>query len=323
MQNLRDERSPNLFINLFVNTGEILERHFNYEEAIQYYTEGLVIAHNENFNQWIIDLNYNIGYAYLSKGNLVKAVDYIHESYQLAQIEEDEFTIVNSLNLMGLIFNRNQRYDTAALFFNKMLEYDYLNLNINKYKGRAYHNLANTYAQSGDTINAISAFKKALLYKNKRNKPKEIFITENDLAEIYYSLGEYDKAYEMTLSCIEHYDLMLLTPDHYKVFDLARKIKAAINHHQLSNQFANRYFEENERFINQQEKLIEIRDQFKMEILTASFFVELERNKRIDTLNKAIVLILILSALIIGYLKIKQVWMKNLVGRELDKLESA
>ena len=320
LQHEHDERAPETLVKLYLNTGEILEKHFNYEEAIQYYSEGLAIAKKENLTEWIIDLTYNAGYAHLLRGDMESALVYTHQSYKLARSEEDEYDIVNALNLMGMLLTDNHKYDTAELFFDKILQYEYVDLDANEFKGRAYHNLANTYAQSGDTTSAISAFKNALLYKKKRNKPEEIFITENDLAEIYYALGKYDKAYEMISNCIEHYDLMPLIPDNYKFFDLARKIKAALNEYSLSNHYANRYFEENEKFINQQEKLIKIRDQFKMEILTASFFVELERNKRIDTLNKAIVLILILSALIIGYLKIKQVWIKNLVGKELDKL---
>ena len=59
-----------------------------------------------------------------------------------------------------------------------------------------------------------------------------------------------------------------------------------------------------------------------MEVLTASFFGELERNKRIANLNETIVWILIFSAMIIGYLKFKQIRIKNLVGKELDKLVS-
>jgi tetratricopeptide (TPR) repeat protein len=315
-----DERAPETLVRLYLNTGEILVKHFKYSEGIQYYSEGLEIAKREKLNNWIIDLNYNTGNAYWRSGDLAKAIDHIHEAFKIAQQENDEYTLVNSLNQMGLVFKDNEMYDTATLFFNRILTHPYEGLDADKYKGRAYHNLANTYAQAGDTIEAITAFYKALEYKQKRNRPTEIFITQNDLAELFFKNGDLDLAKEMIQRCIENYEEMRLDPDHYKVFDLARKINSAMGEHTLVNHYANRYFDENDAFIKQQEKLIEIRDQFKMEVLTASFFGELERNKRIAQLNKAILWISLLALIVIGYLRIKQIWMKRLVGKAVGEL---
>ena len=315
-----DERAPETLVRLYLNTGEILEKHFKYEEAAQYYSEGLIIARRENLVNWIIDLHYNTGYAYFLKGELDKAADLIHKAYELAQTEEDEHTIVNALNLMGLIFKDNKMYDTATLFFNKMLTHAYEDLDADKYKGRAYHNLANTYAQAGDTTKAIASFYKALEHKQRRNITTEIFITANDLAELFFKKGDLFLAREMIQRCIENYEEMRLDPDHYKVFDLARKINSALGEQTLVNHYASRYFDENDAFIKQQEELIEIRDQFKMDVLTAGFFIEMERNKRIAQLNKAILWISLLALIVIAYLRIKHIRMKRLVGKAVGEL---
>lgn len=320
LQEIGDKRAPETMVRLYLNAGEILERHFKYDDAIKYYQEGLEVAKKQNLTQRIIDLSYNIGNAYHSKGDLTMAVNFIQESYKLAQSEGDEHTMVNGLNLMGLIFKDNYKYDTATFFFTKMLTHSYQDLDEDKYKGRAYHNLANTFTKAGDTLKAISTFNKSLEFKRKGNKPDEVFITENDLAELYYFQGDYVLAREIIERCIQNYDQMRLDPDYYKVFHLARRVNSAIGEYSSIDQYADRYFDENKKFIEQQRKLIEIRDQFKMEVLTASFFVELERNKRIAQLNQVILWISILSLMIIGYLKARQIWMKRVVGSAVRNL---
>ncbi|MEM6830156.1 MAG: tetratricopeptide repeat protein [Bacteroidota bacterium] len=320
LKNMHDKRAVETQVRLYLNTGEILKKHFKYEVAIQYYTEGLALARKHNLTEWVIDLNYNIGSAYKSNGDFEQATRFIFKAYQLAQSEADEHTVVNALNLVGLISSDNHQYDTAVLFFNKMLDYKYKSLNVAKYKGRAYHNIATTYLQSGDTSEARNAYYQALELKVVRNKPSEMFITEYDLAELYYSQGNYMEAHKMTLRCIGNYENMRLHPDHYEVFDLARKTSVALEEHQQADHYANRYFEENKKFIKEQERLIEIRDQFKMEVLTASFFGELDRNKRISNLTDVIIWILVVSISAIAYMKIRQVWMKRVISRELDKL---
>ncbi|MEO1256260.1 MAG: hypothetical protein AAFY41_15435, partial [Bacteroidota bacterium] len=100
LQGVKDERASETLVRLYLNTGEILKRHFKYDEAIQYYSEGLAIAEKENLKKWIIDLQYNIGNTYKWNGNLSLAADYLHQAYLEANKENDEHTIVNALNQM-------------------------------------------------------------------------------------------------------------------------------------------------------------------------------------------------------------------------------
>ena len=319
LEGVNDERAPETQLRLHINTGEILQRHFKFSEAIKYYSEGLKIAKShEKLENWIADLNYNIAVSYQSKGDLQMAMEYVNEAYKSAKDENDENILINAVNLAGLIFKDNHAYDSAIFSFNKMLKHVYDNLDANKYKGRAYHNLANTYAEQGDTSKAISCFLKALEHKKIRNSPQQLFITQNDLAELYFLKGDYYAAHDWIEQCLEHYGEMRLDPDHYKVYDMARKISSVLGNPENVDRFANRYFDENKKFIQQQEKLIEIRDQFKMELLTASFFVELERNERIEQLNNVIIFISFLFVLSILFIKLRQMWVNKTLQKELQ-----
>lgn len=317
LQGDTDKRTPETLVRLYINTGEILKKHFKYDEAIEYFLEGLKIAKKENLEKWIIDLHYNLGNTYKWKGNYNQAYDYLLDAYLHAKRKNDEHTIVNALNQMGLIFKENQNYDSAIVFFDKMISYPYEALSSAKYKGRAYHNLANTYAYAGDTVPAYEAFKKALEYKTKRNNPSEIFITENDFAELLFAKGEFEQASIMAENCIESYEKVRLHPDHYKVFDLFRKISASKSDYIQADKYADRFFIENEKFIRQQENLIEIRDKFKMEVLAASFLGELERNKRISILQTSLICVLIIAIVIIAYLKGNQIMVRTAIQKEL------
>lgn len=320
IQFLHDERAIDTKVRLYVNTGEILKKHFQYKEAIQYYSEGLEIAKEYDLDQWVINLTYNIGNAHRWQGDLNSAVDYIHKAYQLAKKGEDERVIVNSLNLMGLVFKETGRYDTASLYFKKMLNYPFEKLNADKYKGRAYHNLANTYKEAGDTVLAEQTFLKSLEHKRTRGKISETFITEVDLAELYYERNRLIEAEQLSANCLSGYEDVRLDPEHYKIFDLCRKINFALGDYQSVDYYASRYVDESTAFIKQQEVLIKVRDQFKMEILTASFFGELERNKRISKLWDAIYFILLLSTTIISVMVMKRIWVRKEIEKEVKKL---
>ncbi|GAB4232747.1 MAG: hypothetical protein Tsb0034_05630 [Ekhidna sp.] len=64
IQFLDDERAIDTKVRLYVNTGEILKKHFQYKEAIQYYSEGLEIAKEHDLDEWVVNLTYNIGNAH-------------------------------------------------------------------------------------------------------------------------------------------------------------------------------------------------------------------------------------------------------------------
>lgn len=319
LNSMKTSRAIDTQVRLYLNSGEILKRHFKYEEAIQYYIEGLKIAEGNNLENWIIDLTYNIGNAYRVKGELNKALEFIHEAYIKAIPRDDEHTVVNALNIMGLIFMDNGSYDTARFYFQKLLTYDYNQLNENKYRGRAYHNIANTYEQAQEYDKAETAFIKALHEKRIRNRAKEVFNTEMELAELYYQVDRLHDADRLAKTCIDKYEQMGLDPDYYKIFDLQRKISFGFKKYEELDFYANRYVEESTKFIEQQEELIRVRDQFKMEILTASFFVELERNKRISYLNQVIVMLLLTGIVIFLVFKASQALSKRSLEKEIGR----
>lgn len=320
LQDESSKRASKTLVKLYLNTGEILSRHFKYEEANEYFLEGRAIAENENFDRWVIKFNYSIGVNYKKLGDLPKANDYLNEAIKGAYLEKDEYTLVNSLNQMGLICKKINNLDTAAIFFNKMLQYSYVDVNADEYKGVAYHNLANLYAQKGDTVKAFLTFNKALDHLEATNIPSETFITELDMAELFYLQGDYDKAQQLIEKCIQQYDIMRLHPDHYKVFDIARKISFALNEPTLVNNHVDGYIEESTEFIIAQQKLIDSMSQYKMDILTAAYFSELEKDKRIHHLKIAMIWIAVVLTGIIIFLKLRQIWMKRVVTKALKNL---
>ncbi len=321
LSDLQDERSSDTQVRLYLESGEILEKHFKYEDAIRYYKRGLEIAEQHDFSRLIMRTSYSLGLSYYLMEDWNNARKFINKSFILAEDLKHEAVAADALNLMGLVFKSSGQPDSAKHFYQKMLEDRYDDAyNRSKYKGRAYHNLANLYAQTGNNASALLAFAKALEYKMATQDMSQVFITEKDLAELHYTLGEYEKASEMIRSCMTKYQNMWIDPEHYAVFDLARKIAAASQNHELTKYYTNRYVEENEKFLERQAELIEMRDQFKMEILEASFASEQERNMRISNLHKVIVSLLVLSLVVVSYVKLKQVWVKHQLARELDQL---
>ncbi len=319
LKGIDSDRAADTKSRLFIETGSILRVHFKYDEAIKYYDEGIKLAKEYSLERWIIDISYNKGFALGEMGNLDQAINLLQETLNLAKRENSERMIVNCLNLIGLTFRDNHQYDMARSYFEQMLSYDYQKLNKYKYHGRAYHNIATTYVLSGDLTTAESFYDKALLEKKQYKNVTGLFITQIDLADVYYQTGRIDKANELASAGIAKYDQLSLSPDYYKIFDLQKKIAAARNDLAGVVAFSDQYVVENNKFLDQQKELIKIRDQFKMEILSASYFSNLQRERRIADLYTYILYGLLALAAVVVANKSWNMWRKKQLERDLQQ----
>ncbi|MGB3464657.1 MAG: tetratricopeptide repeat protein [Cyclobacteriaceae bacterium] len=317
LSNIDGEEEDLLSIKLYINTGLLLSQHYKYDEAIQYYKEGLQIAERYRLQEWIAEYQYKIGYAFKKQGNLDFAAEwFVHASKSSANLEDD-YIYVNSLNMLGLTFSANEDYPLAREYFGKVLEHSYKNISQSKYHGKAYHNIANTYQFENLPEKSEKFFLKSLKEKEKRNKGKELFITRLDLADLYLTTGQLAKAEVLALTCESMYDELKNKPENYKLFSLLRKIDYKKGNYIQAEAYAERYEKENQLFINQQQQLIRIRDQFKMDMLTASYFNELERDRQIAQLTNSIYLIVLFIFIGFTLWKIRQLYVKRMLEREL------
>ncbi len=158
---------------------------------------------------------------------------------------------------------------------------------------------------------------KSLDVKLQRNKVKEVFITQLDFAELYFANGDIEQAEELAYACETIYPQLKKTPVNYKLYSLLRKIDYKKGNYEQAEKYAVAYETENQAFLDRQSELIQIRDQFKMDILTTSYFSELNRKRQIAQLRDAIYFIVLFIFIGFTIWKIRQLYVKKALEREL------
>lgn len=304
-------------IRLHINIGLILHKHFKYDEAIQYYKEGLDIARENKLDNWVAELYYKIGYTYVKQGNLNESISWFKLCYENSIDFEDDYLSVNSLNMLGSAFLSNGNYDVARSYFQEVLDHSYRIISRDKYHGKALHNIAETYAAQGEYELSENYYLKALAVKEKRNKANELFITKFYLSKLYLNNGDLDKAKNLAYACESLYPELKKIPANYELFSLLRKIDYQNGNYAQAEKYAIAYETENQTFLDRQSELIQIRDQFKMDILTTSYFSELQRERQIAQLWDAIYYMLLFIFIGFTIWKIRQLYMKRVLEREL------
>jgi tetratricopeptide (TPR) repeat protein len=168
--------------------------------------------------------HYNLGNAYVNKGELDKAIS----EYKRALILKPHYAEAH--NNLGSVYNIKNRWDEAI----KEIEQA---LTINPHYAMAHNNLGNAYLKKGELDKAISEYKQALAIKPDYAK------AYGNIGLVYYNKGmldeaifEYKKALVINSNLAEvHYNLSVVYyyKGNYKWaivhFDKAVELGASIN----------------------------------------------------------------------------------------------
>lgn len=143
----------------------------DFKNAIQYFMKA-VDYDNKNESAWL-----GLAEAYLNMNNLQLASNAVQQSLNLYPDNQ------MALNMMGVIYMREQQYDRAILTYNRLIK-------INPGFDNAYLNMGAAYAQKGN-IEAAIAYLKQTVMINPRNQQAYLL-----LANIYQQKGDNRSAQE-------------------------------------------------------------------------------------------------------------------------------
>ncbi len=315
LRNDMDNRSPKTLADLYINTGEILSKHFRYDEAIQYYNEGIAIATRYGLKIREHELIYNKGVSTLKLGSYQSAFRLFTLAYKLGKETQDEWTIINSLNYLGLTAIKLQEYDIARNYFDQMINFEFESENSEEYKGYAYENIGSAYRLSGKKRHALEYYQHSLVHNLKFGDSLRIFEIQREIASLYYEMSEFDKAKAIALKSLTSYPFAIRSPENYQIFDLLTQICFQSNEYEAAERFHSKYIEENNKFLSSQQRVLQLSEQYKMEMLTANFFKDIEKQEQLAQLNQIIYLLLGLGLISFVFFRAK----KYLLKRSLEQ----
>ena len=320
LQELDSKQAIILQLKLYQNTGEILRRHYKYDEAIQYYDMGLDVAQKSHLNHRFIDLLYNKGFALMEKGMLDEAKVTLLETLALSKEIGYEWVELNSLNLLGLIHQQLEFFDIARSYFKNMQGHQFDQEDIHDYRGLAYLNIGDTYLKENRFEDAEFAYQNALIENHLFGSTVELFYTQIQLIKLYAETENHAGALEVGKEAVEGYSQVPLSPENYKVFDVLTQVCFAQQDYETARLYYNRYLEENEKFLASQQEILQQSNQFKMDSLTDSFFQDLEKKEKLARLNYMIWFLLASIFIAAVGLHIRKIRFRKGLERELRQL---
>lgn len=172
-----------------------------YDKAIGYFQQALVIDQKLEKDINIAMHLSNIGSVYDSRGQYDKAIGYFQQALEIDQKLGDERSTAIHLNNIGLVYDSWGQYDKAIEYYQRTLEIDKrigdeIDIAID------FNNIGGIYDSWGQYAKAIEYYQQALEVFKKQGNQANIATLHNNIGKSYYNWKEYDKA-------IEHYQQAL------------------------------------------------------------------------------------------------------------------
>jgi len=207
-----------------------------------------------------------------------------------------------------------EKTDIAREYYQKIISCSFAE---SSYKGRAYHNIAQSYSLEKDYISSKDFYLKAVTEKQIKNKPSELFITYTDLAQTYMMLGDFDQAMTYGKKAELYYNDVYLLETNYRVFYLLSEIAHEQQNFDLDRIYKQRYVTENKAFLGKQRQILKENERFKIELVLAGYNQEINSNDQISSLNQWLIALIIMGLLIPLLMRLRGEWKKRILEKEL------
>lgn len=103
------------------NIGEMFEWRGNYELALKYLYDAIVLEKSMNLRHELARTYDMMGWVYANQGNLDKAYEVAHHSGMIRRARNDEMGLSHYFNLMGYIHFKELRYAEAIVYYDSAL----------------------------------------------------------------------------------------------------------------------------------------------------------------------------------------------------------
>lgn len=163
---------------------------YDHANALEYYLKALKIFEKLKSDEHIAGALSNIGNIYRHQGDLQIALDYLLKADALFGNNLWRGR-VNNFNLLGQVYERLGKTDSALVYFNRGYEIGHLDA---LYLMRILRGLGNVYAARGETDLAFSFYRKSIGNAKALNRRGENMQTYVQLSKLFTQSGNRDSA---------------------------------------------------------------------------------------------------------------------------------
>lgn len=216
----REIRDTTYLIRSYNAMGYLYKENADYDNAVENYKSGLVLAKEVHASDQIKYLLNNLAVVYTFYGKYDKSLEYHFESLKIREEEGDLVGMNVAYNNIGLVYYQLEDYDQALFYFQKSRSLT-SEENINYDSERTLANIGLAYIGLEDFMNALKSFEELEKLCSEGNCETDIMLEiYGGLGLAYYEINEYSDAkiaYEQVLELARQVnnDIYLISANYY------------------------------------------------------------------------------------------------------------
>lgn len=268
-----DLKSAKTLADIYINAGSILRIHGKMDEAIALYDKAIngLSTHNEKQRELLI--LFNKAYALHDKENFDEATNVLSECIKLAKTLNNSVQLNNSWNLLGDTMLKAGKDAEAQKCFRRVIQNEQGNEDA---KANSANNLADYFLSRSNLDSAKFYYQLAIHFGKELSLPILPFYSYKGISRCYLQDGDFENGILAGKQALILYDSIIPEDEHFMIFDTMSDLYALKGDHDNSHYFAKKYVEETNQYFNDQKELIEIKNEFQIDLLLASFYNEIE-----------------------------------------------
>lgn len=195
---LQEIGSPLQVVSAQNELARIYFRNYMVDESIRYYFKSLaqlpkLDSKDTNVIREEAKTKGGIGIIYAALGNEKSAENYLQQSEQLAQTIGDNEILASNLKWRGYLFEQNERYDSAYVYYKQSLDY-YIESNSTSGMAELFLNIGEVYTKMGEVEEALIYLENAKTSLENTSEHFNIIKSHILIAAAYEAINKYDDA---------------------------------------------------------------------------------------------------------------------------------
>lgn len=166
----------------------------DYQKALDANLKALELIRKANRPTYEALILNNIGLVYKSLNNPTKAIEYLTQSLEISERIKNLFGVAQAQSSLIEIYLEAGDY-SLALKYSKSNYKTFIQLGDDANAARSLRDAARTYQKMGNYAVALDHFNQSLALDKKMNLKKDQLDNYKDIANLYYTLGDYKKAF--------------------------------------------------------------------------------------------------------------------------------
>ena len=310
-----------------LHIGGVYKKKSYYTLALEYFLESLKLCEVLGLQQGIAANLGNVGLVYIELSEYEKALEHSFKALQLSEKLEDKYLMSIQLNNIGLIYGTQKKFDESLEYHFKSYE---LKQAINNRQGMAYslNNIGKVYLLQKKFDDAILYLNQSLMV-NQGLDEDLLTITYENLSNTYLGKNELKKAEEFAVKSLqlsreigsklgEKEGLATLS----RIYASRGNYQKAYTYEQQMSAVKDSIFNaEKSRQIAEMQTLYETEKKEKELALQAQQIALLERDRKIETLQRNILLTSLILIALLAFLVYKYQRMRFRKNQQLLKTQ--